>query len=205
MPDYDMVFVGSGFAGSAAALSFLEAAERAGRVGRLALIESGKRGAWAGASRWSRPFLRLGRDNTLSRDWFDRAERDSLGLSDLEYSRKLADEVPDTVVFMEDHGVDLIHHDEEDAALGFEEQRFVYPAGGGKEVIDFYLSYVARHETADILWEHEATGLSGQKPRRRTAGIRTGPPGGHAIERISELRFRRALGRRSRRVLGANG
>ena len=39
MPDYDMVVIGSGFAGSTATLSLLEAAEKAGRV---ALIEAGK-------------------------------------------------------------------------------------------------------------------------------------------------------------------
>ncbi len=42
MPDYDMLAVGSGFAGSAATLA-----------------EAGKNGAWPGASRWMKPFPRL--------------------------------------------------------------------------------------------------------------------------------------------------
>ena len=75
MPNYDMVVIGSGFAGSTATLSFLEAAEKAGRV---ALIEAGKRGTWPGGSHWTRPFLRLDRDNTLLSD---RAEREEQNLS----------------------------------------------------------------------------------------------------------------------------
>ncbi len=82
-----MVVIGSGFAGSTATLSFLEATEKAGQVGSVALIEAGKKGTWPGGSRWSNPFLRLNRDNTLSRD---RAERVEEGLSDLDYWRKLA-------------------------------------------------------------------------------------------------------------------
>jgi tricarballylate dehydrogenase len=121
-----MVVIGSGFAGSTATLSFLEAAEKAGRV---ALIEAVKRGTWPGGSRWTRPYLRLDRDNTLLSD---RAERVEQNLSDLDYWRKLEDEVPDTVEFMEDHGVKLIHYDEENAALDFEEQHFAHPSSGAR-------------------------------------------------------------------------
>jgi glycine/D-amino acid oxidase-like deaminating enzyme len=129
LPDYEMVVIGSGFAGSTATLSFLEAAEKAGKAGRVALIEAGKRGTWPGGSRWTRPFLRLDRDNTLLSD---RAERVEQNLSDLDYWRKLEDEVPDTVEFMEDHGVKLIHYDEENAALDFEEQHFAHPSSGAR-------------------------------------------------------------------------
>ena len=80
-------------------------------------------------------------------------------LSDLDYWRKLEDEVPDTVKFMEDHGVKLIHHDEENAALDFEEQHFAHPTGGGKEIADNYLILIAKYETADIFYGHEATEL----------------------------------------------
>ena len=131
-----MVVIGSGFAGSTATLSFLEAAEKAGKAGRLALIEAVKRGTWPGGSRWTRPFLRLDRDNKLL---CDRAERVEQNLSDLDYWRRLEDEVPDTVKFMQDHGVKLIHHDEENAALDFGEQYFAHPSGGGKEIADNYL------------------------------------------------------------------
>jgi tricarballylate dehydrogenase len=89
----------------------------------------------------------------------DRAERVEQNLSDLDYWRKLEDEVPDTVEFMEDHGVKLIHHDEENAALDFEEQHFAHPTGGGKEIADNYLILIAKYETADVFYGHEATEL----------------------------------------------
>lgn len=160
MSDYDLVVIGSGFAGSTATLSFLETTKEAGKVGRVALIEAGKQGGRAGASRWTMAYLRLNRDNTLSRDWVARMEQDCRGLSDLDYCRKLEQEVPATVKFMEDHGIELIHHDEENAALEFDEQHFVYPNGGGKAIIDAYFSSIDKYETADVLWEHEAIRLT---------------------------------------------
>jgi succinate dehydrogenase/fumarate reductase flavoprotein subunit len=160
MSDYDLVVVGSGFAGSTATLSFLETTENAGQAGRVALIEAGSKGERAGASRWTMAYLRLNRDNTLSRDWVRRVEQDCRGLSDLDYCRKLEDEVPATVKFMEDHGVELIHHDEENVAVEFDEQHFVYPNGGGKAIIDAYFSYIEEYETADVLWDHEAIKLT---------------------------------------------
>ena len=156
MADYDVVVIGSGFAGSAAALSFLEAMEKAGRVGRVALIEAGGKGRWPGASRWAKPFLALDRDNTLSRQRAATAGRERSSVADLEYWRKFEDEVPNTVEFMASHGVRLIHCDEEDVALDFEGGHFAYPDGGGKEAVDFYIDYIMKYESADILWEHEA-------------------------------------------------
>ena len=155
-----MVVVGSGFAGTTATLSFLEATEKAGQVGRVALIEAGRKGTWPGASRWTRPFMRLSNDNKLLRDRTKETEQNSKELSDPDYWRKFEDGVPDTVEFMEDHGVKLIHHDEENAALDFEEQHFTHPVGGGKEIIDEYLIRIAKYESADVLYGHEATRLT---------------------------------------------
>lgn len=177
MPDFDLVVVGSGFAGSTATLSFLETTEKAGRVGRVALIEAGKRGTWPGASRWTKPFLRLGRDDTLLRDRDGRVEGVRRGPSDPNYWRKFEAGVPDTVRFMEDHGVKLIHRDEENAALDFEEQHFAYPVGGGKEIIDGYLVRIAKYEGAEVLWEHEATGLT-LDDGGRVGGVVVRKPGG---------------------------
>lgn len=158
--EYDLVVVGSGFAGSTATLSFLEETKKAGRVGRVALIEAGKKGERAGASRWTMAYLRLNRDMTLSRDWVGRVERDCRGLADLDYCRKLEAEVPATVKFMQDHGVELIHHEEKNVALEFDQQHFVYPNGGGKAIIDAYFTHIDTYDTADVFWEHEAIRLS---------------------------------------------
>jgi tricarballylate dehydrogenase len=172
-----MVVIGSGFAGSAATLSFLETAEKAGRAGRVALIEAGGRGRWPGASRWARPYLGLNRDNTLSSDWVDMVERDSRGLSDLDCCQKLVDEVPNTVRFMEDHRVEMVHRDEENVAVGFEEKHFVFLGSGGKEIIDFYLEDIDKYDTADILYEHEAVELTLDK-EGLVDGVIVREPGG---------------------------
>ncbi|WP_281689999.1 FAD-binding protein [Pseudonocardia thermophila] len=159
MPDYDVVVVGSGFAGSATTLSFLEETKKAGKPGRVALIEAGKKGERAGASRWTMAYLRLNRDNTLSKDWVGRMERDCRGLADLDYCRTFEAEVPATVKFMEDHGVELIHHDEPNVALEFDEQHFVYPNGGGKAIVDAYFNHIEQYDTCRVFWEHEAIRL----------------------------------------------
>ena len=44
MADYDLIVVGSDFAGSSATLSFLETTESEGPTGRVALLEIGKEG-----------------------------------------------------------------------------------------------------------------------------------------------------------------
>ncbi len=160
MPDYDLVVVGSGFAGSTAALSFLEVTEQTGEVGSVAVVEVGKKGTWPGGSRWTLPFMRLNSDNVLSGDFVEKAEQDGEGMWDLDYLRKLADEVPDTIKFMVDHGVKLTHRDEKNAALEFEQQHYAYPMGGGKEIIDNYLIRIESYDTADVFYGHEATGLT---------------------------------------------
>lgn len=48
---YDLVVVGSGFAGSMTTLNFLEECKRLGKSGKVALIEAGKDGERCGASR----------------------------------------------------------------------------------------------------------------------------------------------------------
>ena len=75
MSDYDLIVVGSGFAGSSATLAFCEAAEKEGRSGRVALLEVGKEGERAGASRWTMAYLRLTPDNRLSSEWKERMEQ----------------------------------------------------------------------------------------------------------------------------------
>lgn len=54
---YDLIVVGSGFAGSFATLSFLETCKKEGKQGRVALVEVGKDGERCGASRWVSMFF----------------------------------------------------------------------------------------------------------------------------------------------------
>ena len=66
---YDLVVVGSGFAGSMTTLNFLEECKRSNKHGKVALIEAGKEGERCGASRWTMAYLRLDKDNNFDPDW----------------------------------------------------------------------------------------------------------------------------------------
>ena len=160
MANYDLIVVGSGFAGSSATLAFCETLKREGGSGKVALLEVGKRGERAGASRWTMAYLRLKRDGGFSMEWIDRMQQDSRGLADLDYCRAFAAEVPNTVRFLEEHGVELVHHDEEHVALEFDEQHFVYPNGGGLAIVTALHEHIEKYDNAEVLYETEAVKLS---------------------------------------------
>lgn len=56
---YDLIIVGTGFAGSFTALSFLEESERLGKHSKVAIVEVGKEHERSGASKWTMAYLRL--------------------------------------------------------------------------------------------------------------------------------------------------
>ena len=56
---YDLIVVGSGFAGTMTTLNFLEECKRLNKSGRVALVEAGKEGERSGASKWTMAYLRL--------------------------------------------------------------------------------------------------------------------------------------------------
>ena len=56
---YDLVVVGSGFAGSMTTLNYLETCKKLNKTGRVALVEVGKADERCGASRWTMAYLRL--------------------------------------------------------------------------------------------------------------------------------------------------
>ena len=107
---YDLVVVGSGFAGSMTTLNFLEECKRSNKPGKVALIEVGKEGERCGASRWTMAYLRLDKDLNFDTDWKHEMARVSYGLADQEYCRKMEEEVPITARYLLDHGVKLNHH-----------------------------------------------------------------------------------------------
>lgn len=100
--EYDLVVVGSGFAGSMTTLNFLEECKRSNKEARVALIEVGKEGERCGASRWTMAYLRLDKDNNFDPDWIKEMDRVSNGLADLEYCRKMGEEVPITAQYLLD-------------------------------------------------------------------------------------------------------
>lgn len=160
MSHYDLVVIGSGFAGSSATLAFCEALEKSGSKGRVALLEAGKEGERSGASRWTAAYLRLTRDKKLSTEWKERVEHDCRGLADLEYCKALEREMPSTVSFLEEHDVELLHVEEKNVAVEFDEQHFMHPKGGGLAIVNALQSYIAKHSNAEVQFETWAEELT---------------------------------------------
>jgi succinate dehydrogenase/fumarate reductase flavoprotein subunit len=133
---YDLVVVGSGFAGSFTALNFLEQCRKDGKKTRVAIIEAGKNGERYGASRWTMAYLRLDRNNKFNSDWIKEMQQVSKGLADESRCHKLEQLVPDLAQYLLNHGVKLIHRDEKNVLLEFNpDQYFVFPEGGGNAII----------------------------------------------------------------------
>lgn len=157
---YDLVVVGSGFAGSMTALNFLEECKKLGKNGRVALIEAGKDGERCGASRWTMAYLRLDKDNQFDTDWKHEMARVSEGLADQDYCLKMEKEVPVSVQYLIDHGVKFNHHDETNVFLEFNtNQHFVFPDGGGHAIINALFDHIRKFDNVNIMWETQAENL----------------------------------------------
>jgi tricarballylate dehydrogenase len=157
---YDLVVVGSGFAGSMTTLNFLEECKKLGKSGKVALIEAGKDGERCGASRWTMAYLRLDKDNKFDDKWKDEMHLVSEGLADQDYCKKMEQEVPVTAQYLLDHGVKLNHHDEENVLLEFNtNQHFVFPEGGGHAIINALFDNIRKFDSVDVMWETMAEKL----------------------------------------------
>lgn len=161
MSEYDLVVIGSGFAGASAALSYCEKAADEGRSGRVALVEVGAEDERSGGSRWTMAWLRVYEDGRLDESWKDRVQETSKGLADLEYCLALEREVPGTIKYLEAHGVELYQHWENDVALEYETDKSIkWPVGGGLQIVNNLLAHFKKFDNSEILYETEAVKLS---------------------------------------------
>lgn len=157
---YDLVVVGSGFAGSMATLNFLEQCKEDGKSGRVALVEVGKDGERCGASRWTMAYLRLDKNLDFDEDWIQEMRRVSNNTVDEEYCMRLQLEARATAEYLIARGVKLIHHDEPNVLLEFKTgQHFVFPEGGGRAIIDTLFGHLKTYQNLDVHWESEAQRL----------------------------------------------
>lgn len=116
-PTYDLIVVGSGFAGCMTTLNFLETCHRLKKPARVALVEAGKKGERCGASRWTGAFLRMDKNLNFDEDWIREMITVSNGQADLEYCRKLGRYAKTTAEYVENHGVHFIRHEEKNVSL----------------------------------------------------------------------------------------
>ncbi|WP_435121791.1 FAD-binding protein [Amycolatopsis thermoflava] len=161
---YDLVVVGSGAAGLAAAVSYAEAtADRAQRP-RIALLERSTEDQRGGATRWTGAFLRITEERKLDPDWPDHVKRVSGGLSDYEYCKTLERETPTTLKFIEDRGVAL-EFNEFPLAHTFADGSPTMtppgnPVGGGASIVKALSAKLDEHPNVDVHFETEAIRLT---------------------------------------------
>ncbi|KAK2615858.1 hypothetical protein N8I77_002583 [Diaporthe amygdali] len=181
---YDLVVVGSGFAGSMTTLNFLEECKRQDKKGTVALIEAGQDGERCGASRWTMAYLRLDKDNHFDDKWKDEMALVSNGLADQDYCRKMEQEVPDTAQYLLDHGVKLNHYDEPNVLLEFNtKQHFVSPEGGGHAIINSLFSHIRKFDNVNIIWETMAEKLLTTE-EGEVCGVKVRRPDGPRTEHL---------------------
>lgn len=142
---YDIIVVGSGFAGSMTALNFLEQCVSDKKQGRLAILEVGKNRERCGASRWVRivklfrvklaadflqamAYLRMDKNSNFDEDRAKEMELVSNDLAGQDYCRKLGQLVQGLAQYLLGHGAILNHHDEKNVLLEFKTgQHLVFP------------------------------------------------------------------------------
>lgn len=153
---YELIIVGGGAAGLAAAVSYVEATEAAGGTVNVAVVETAPRDQRGGATRWTTARFRAQEDLTLDPFFVGRMQELSNGLADQEYCRRLEAETPTTLQFLLDHGVELVHYGPPVAMRVTHE---VTPNGGGAAIVEALASAVEGRSGVDYLYDTTAERL----------------------------------------------
>lgn len=154
--NHDLVVIGCGAAGLAAAAAY---ADHAGRDARIAVLERASREGRGGATRWTSSWFRMTRDKRLDPAFIETMRRVSDGKADLEYCRVFASEVPATFDFLDRHGVPWVYFDQPFAnrntggGLGM-------PVPGGVAIVDTLSKFIDELPRAAIHYETEAIALT---------------------------------------------
>ena len=156
---YDLVVIGMGAAGLAAAVSYAETATARGQVARIAMIERSTENERGGATRYTSSWFRVTEDRQLDPKFVDTMESISGGLADLDYCRTLVREVPNSLRFLDEHDVQTTYFKQglpnrnTGGGLGM-------PVGGGAAIVQGLAGIVERTDGSEILYETEAVRLS---------------------------------------------
>jgi tricarballylate dehydrogenase len=157
--EYDLVVIGMGAAGLSAAVSYVDAAAAQGRQGSVAVLERSSRDERGGSTRYTGSWFRVTEDRRLDPAFVETMEAVSGGLSDLDYCRTLDRELPASIGFLEEHGIEYIYFKQglpnrnTGGGLGM-------PAGNGLGIVDGLAGVLERTDGAELLYETEAVRLS---------------------------------------------
>jgi len=141
MSRYDIVIVGTGLAGSAAATAAIEADADLD----VAVIERAPEGDHAGNSRYTGAAMRLNEDGTPAptREEFVQDYEDfQRGRGNRALIETLADEAKGTVEWLQNYGIEFVTHEDHPSEtywLVARESRRLFAMGGGIEVVETLL------------------------------------------------------------------
>ena len=135
-PDFDLVVIGCGVAGSAAAAAALEEAASLGRTLRVLVLERSTPEMRGGNSRWTAAYLRMTDIDTPAPGFVDDLVAHAGGQVDRAYAQRLADEAGPTLRWLGEKGVEF----EELPTIFLTQARpRLLPVGGGRVVLDTLL------------------------------------------------------------------
>ena len=129
--DYDVIIVGTGAAGSSAALSASETSKVYDKALHIVMLDRRGEADWGGNSRWTTANFRMLDENHLYPTFEDDIIRNTKGKANREYVHKLALEAVDTIHWIRDNGVKLEERPADWTANDFK----MGPKGGGLEII----------------------------------------------------------------------
>lgn len=155
---YDLLVIGCGGAGLAAALSYSDAATQQGRRPRVGVLERSAQEQRGGATRWTTARLRVDDEGALDPrvpDLVASSHRDA----DRAYVEALRDEAPATIRFLEDRGVELVHYPL-GLATSITGGREAAPKGGGLSIVETLAGHLEQTPGAEILYRTEAVDLA---------------------------------------------
>jgi tricarballylate dehydrogenase len=170
---HDLVVIGCGAAGLAAAVTY---AERGGRERRIAVLERAARDGRGGATRWTSSWFRVTADRRLDPAFTGMMERVSGGKADLDYCRTYAGEVPATFDFLDRHAIPWIFFQQPFANRNTG-GGLAMPVPGGVAIVDGLAKVVDELPNARIHYETEAVALSVNESGAVT-GVRVRGPDG---------------------------
>lgn len=148
---YDVIVIGCGGAGLAAALSCAES----GSGLRVGVLERADRLHRGGSTRWTGAYLRLADLYEVAPDFVEDCVAFSNGRSDEDYVRRLVDLVPETMEWLQEHG--LRFRPQPSIFITRSKPRLM-PVGGGEAIVE-KLATAAEAKGVEFLYETSAVRL----------------------------------------------
>lgn len=152
---YDVIVVGAGAAGLAAALTAVDTASQSGTPPRVALIERSSRELRGGNTRYSGSYLRLKEPTAPVDDLVEYGISASGGRASRAYYETLAQRVPETFSWLQENGVELAQLPT--IFLTSSAPRY-QPVGGGAHLVN-QLFHVLEGTEIDVHYETAAQRL----------------------------------------------